>query len=87
MSMTAMVLAAFGLIPPTTGALLREGIDVAVILNALRALRPDSAVRPLIDPATEQLIQRFAAEHEGLRGVLEAVRDAADQVGRRRPRR
>ncbi len=33
----AMVFAAFGYIPPTTGALLQEGIDVAVILNALRA--------------------------------------------------
>ena len=35
-----MVLAAFGYIPPIVGALLQEGIDVAVILNALRALRP-----------------------------------------------
>jgi heavy metal translocating P-type ATPase len=32
-----MVLAGFGYIPPTVGALLQEGIDVAVILNALRA--------------------------------------------------
>ncbi|WP_052865531.1 heavy metal translocating P-type ATPase [Streptomyces niger] len=82
MSVTAMVVAACGLIPPTAGALLQEGIDVAVILNALRALRPGSAVRPLIDPATEQLIQRFAAEHDVLRGVLDTVRDAADQLGR-----
>ena len=33
----AMVVAAFGGIPPTVGAVLQEGIDVAVILNALRA--------------------------------------------------
>jgi heavy metal translocating P-type ATPase len=32
-----MVLAAFGLIPPTIGAFIQEGIDVAVILNAIRA--------------------------------------------------
>lgn len=32
-----MVLASFGAIVPTLGALLQEGIDVAVILNALRA--------------------------------------------------
>jgi P-type E1-E2 ATPase len=32
-----MVVAAFGYIPPTLGALLQEGLDVAVILNALRA--------------------------------------------------
>jgi P-type E1-E2 ATPase len=35
----AMVLAAAGFIPPVGGALLQEAIDVAVILNALRALR------------------------------------------------
>jgi hypothetical protein len=35
----AMICAAFGLIAPTTGALLQEGIDVLVILNALRATR------------------------------------------------
>jgi P-type E1-E2 ATPase len=32
-----MVMAAFGLIVPTVGALLQEALDVAVILNALRA--------------------------------------------------
>ena len=32
----AMLFAARGFIPPTIGALLQEGIDVAVILNALR---------------------------------------------------
>ncbi len=37
MSAIAMVFAAFGYIPPTAGALLQEGIDVAVIFNALRA--------------------------------------------------
>lgn len=34
-----MCFAAFGFIVPVLGALLQEGIDVAVILNALRALR------------------------------------------------
>jgi P-type E1-E2 ATPase len=38
LSGAAMVLAAAGLIAPVAGALLQEGIDVAVILNALRAL-------------------------------------------------
>jgi cation transport ATPase len=32
-----MVLAAFGLIPPAIGALFQEVIDVAVIVNGLRA--------------------------------------------------
>ncbi len=39
LSMAAMVAAAFGYITPVQGALLQEAIDVAVILNALRALR------------------------------------------------
>ena len=39
LSMAAMAFAAFGFIVPVAGALLQEAIDVAVILNALRALR------------------------------------------------
>jgi heavy metal translocating P-type ATPase len=39
LSLTAMGFAAFGYLPPVAGALLQEGIDLAVILNALRALR------------------------------------------------
>ncbi len=37
LSLSFMVLAAFGLIAPTVGALLQEAVDAAVILNALRA--------------------------------------------------
>ena len=39
LSLAGMVAAAFGLITPVAGAILQEAIDVAVILNALRALR------------------------------------------------
>ena len=39
LSLAAMLAAALGLLAPLSGALLQEGIDVAVILNALRALR------------------------------------------------
>lgn len=39
LSIAAMVVAAAGYLPPVAGALLQEGIDLAVILNALRALR------------------------------------------------
>jgi heavy metal translocating P-type ATPase len=38
LSLAAMVVAFFGALPPIGGALLQEAIDVAVILNALRAL-------------------------------------------------
>ena len=39
LSMVGMVVAAIGYLPPVYGALTQEVIDVAVILNALRALR------------------------------------------------
>lgn len=39
LSVLGMVAAAFGYLSPVEGALLQEAIDVAVILNALRALR------------------------------------------------
>ena len=39
LSLAGMVFAAFGYLTPVQGALLQEAIDVAVILNALRALR------------------------------------------------
>jgi cation transport ATPase len=37
LSFALMVAAAFGLIPPAIGALAQEVVDVAVIVNALRA--------------------------------------------------
>jgi heavy metal translocating P-type ATPase len=39
LSLAAMIAAALGYLPPVQGALLQEAIDIAVILNALRALR------------------------------------------------
>jgi heavy metal translocating P-type ATPase len=80
MSLAAMVVAAFGLLPPAAGALLQEAIDIAVILNALRVLRPGETGMPALEPATEELLRRFAAEHDELREVVEAVREAADQL-------
>ena len=40
LSLVGMAFAGAGQITPTIGALLQEGIDVAVILNALRASVP-----------------------------------------------
>ena len=45
LSGTGMIAASLGYIPPVVGALLQEAIDVAVILNALRA-----AIRPGSEP-------------------------------------
>ena len=43
LSLAAMLVAATGHLPPLAGALFQEAIDVAVILNALRALGPSRA--------------------------------------------
>jgi hypothetical protein len=80
LSLVAMVVAALGWLPPAAGALLQEAIDVAVILNALRALRGDARTETVLAPETELLLQRFAAEHEELRDSLVLLRDAADAL-------
>jgi cation transport ATPase len=40
LSLAGMVLAAFGLLPPVTGALAQEGIDLLAVLNAVRTAIP-----------------------------------------------
>jgi soluble P-type ATPase/hemerythrin-like domain-containing protein len=80
LSLVAMGLAAAGLLPPAFGALLQEGIDAAVILNALRALRGGEVGGRPVHPGTRDLLRRFAAEHGELRQVLPRIREAADAV-------
>ncbi|CAM01712.1 P-type E1-E2 ATPase/heavy metal translocating P-type ATPase [Saccharopolyspora erythraea NRRL 2338] len=77
LSVTAMGVAVFGWLPPAAGALLQEGIDVAVILNALRALRGGRHEGVAVPPSTESLLHHFATEQEGLRQTLHLVRDSA----------
>ena len=80
LSLVAMGFAAVGLLPPAAGALLQEGIDLAVILNALRALRTDHAAMPVLGHHAEELVRRFATEHERMRDDLSVLRDAAQQI-------
>ncbi|MGW4330019.1 heavy metal translocating P-type ATPase [Nocardia sp. NPDC004573] len=77
MSLAAMIAAAFGLLMPAAGALLQEGIDVAVILNALRAVRVH---RGRSTAAIEPLVARFTREHGRLRAARASVRQAADAL-------
>ncbi|HEX9337415.1 MAG TPA: HAD-IC family P-type ATPase [Pseudonocardiaceae bacterium] len=80
LSLVAMAIAALGWLPPAAGALLQEGIDVVVIVNALRALRGDRAAEIALPPDTERMLLRFAAEHDDLRDALALLRDAADRL-------
>ncbi|HET9898903.1 MAG TPA: heavy metal translocating P-type ATPase [Streptosporangiaceae bacterium] len=80
MSLAAMGAAAAGLLPAVWGAVLQEVIDVVVILNALRALRPGgTAVR--ISPELAALSQRFEGEHETIRAGVDEIRAVADCLG------
>jgi heavy metal translocating P-type ATPase len=78
LSLLAMVAAAFGWLSPLAGALLQEGIDVAAIVYALRALLPgeDKVVRL----SGEAGLAARVAEHAGLRDLVEALRDAGESL-------
>src|SRR6202171_297696 len=78
LSSVAMAFAAAGFLPPVMGALLQEAIDVAVILNALRALGGgrDSHARTL----APELGDRFRAEHHRLAPSVARLRRVADVI-------
>lgn len=80
LSLMAMAIAALGWLPPAAGALLQEGIDVAVILNALRALRGNPALDVALPTDTEKMLRQFSAEHDEMRDTIGLLRDAADRL-------
>jgi heavy metal translocating P-type ATPase len=78
MSGVAMVAAALGWLPPVAGALAQEAIDVAVIVNALRALRPARRFgRPALPAATARMLRE---NHERLEVELDRLREVADAL-------
>ena len=79
MSFVAMFFGAFGLLAPVAGALVQELIDVAVILNALRALRPARAERPPAGPGVD-VAERFRQEHREFVPWLQRMRHVADRL-------
>src|SRR5215468_10044644 len=80
LSVVAMAFAAAGLLPAVWGALLQEAIDVAVILNALRALRPVLPHARLAATDTA-LTKRFTHEHLAIWADIEQLRTTADALG------
>lgn len=79
LALGGMGFAAFGLLPPVVGAFLQEGIDVLVILNALRALGGGVRSRPL-PSGLQQMLKQFSTEHEKLRDALAELRATADLI-------
>jgi heavy metal translocating P-type ATPase len=78
MSGMAMCFAAVGWLPPIAGALTQEAIDVAVILNALRALTPGHRFGRPAMPAESVTILR--QDHEKLEVALDRLREIADAL-------
>jgi hypothetical protein len=78
MSGIAMGFAAFGWLPPVAGALTQEAIDVAVILNALRALTPGHRLWHRAMPAATASSLR--QDHERMEASLNRLREIADDL-------
>lgn len=74
----AMLFAAIGLLPPIAGALTQEIIDVAVILNALRALTPGQRLGHRKMPAAAATSLR--QDHERMEPALDRLREIADEL-------
>jgi heavy metal translocating P-type ATPase len=77
LSIAAMVAAAFGFLPVVAGALLQEAIDVAVILNALRALR-DGLEAPVVVAGWAETRRHLEMEHRQLADGIAGLRTTAD---------
>ncbi len=83
LAFACMIGGAFGLFQPAVGALIQELIDVAAILNALRAL--GSGGRPAGGRETTDVAERFRAEHREFAPELARVRSVADRLGELAP--
>ena len=80
LSTLAMLAATAGWLTPVPAAIVQEVIDVAVILNALRALTsPLAASRPALDLAAEQKLQLGHLELMRSLDRLRSIADALDE--------
>jgi heavy metal translocating P-type ATPase len=73
-----MFFGAFGLFGPVAGAIVQEVIDVASILNALRALG-GGRQRVVVGPGTD-VAERFRTEHREFQPELQRIRRTADRL-------
>jgi heavy metal translocating P-type ATPase len=79
LSFGGMILGAVGLLPVVGGALFQEAIDVAVILNALRALSGGRAARQRAGLGSN-VGDRFRDEHREFVPWLARIRTVADRL-------
>ncbi len=84
LSVAAMGVAAAGYLTPVVGALLQEGIDVLVILNALRALGGRRRV-PEPGPGARRMAEMLAESHRSLRPAVGGLADLAAKLDEMEP--
>lgn len=85
LSAAAMALAAVGLLTPTLGAILQEGIDVAAIAIALTVLLPGRIHTVVLSDADLATARRLYEQHTALSPLIEQVRAVADGLSGSRP--
>jgi len=78
LSGVAVAFAAVGFLPPVAGALTQEAIDVAVILNALRALTPGFS--PGHKGMTMTDATSLRSDHMHMEASLDRLREIADAL-------
>jgi heavy metal translocating P-type ATPase len=86
LSLLAMAAAAFGWLQPVPAALIQEAIDVAVILNALRALTPahGRTTAKIAEEAGRELHRDHVAlirSLDRLRGIVDALDEVTPENG------
>ncbi len=74
----AMGFGALGWFSPVVGAVIQELIDVAAIVNALRALGGDKP--PTVAREVNDLAERFRREHAAFAPELQRIRSTADRL-------
>ena len=79
LSSFGMVLAAFGMLPPVAGAFFQEAIDVAVIVNALRALGGGELREP--GAGEVEMEEHLPREHEELMPLVESDHEVGVTIG------
>ena len=85
LSLAAMVVAAFGLLPPAAGAIVQEVIDVLAIGIALRAVLPGAIHTIAMPPADVATALQLRAEHDAVLPAIEQIRSVADGLSTHDP--
>jgi hypothetical protein len=84
-SLTVTLIAALGYLTPTIGAVLQEGIDVAAILNALRAVEPGRDRWPRLRGDEAELVRHLDEKRRSLWPGIERLPAIADAIAQQQP--